>query len=454
MFLPTGLVELQEGVVAWQEALHQRYNLISATEFNVADEEYGAVLDGVADDSLALRDAYAAALAVTGGKVVIPAGILRLTDALGDLEWDPGLVSLEGAGAGTVIKYEGNGIGLTVATSPISIQQPGTIGGFTIDGSAAGADAVGLRLGDAVGLGISAPIIVKDFDGAGQCCVEFHNTSGWTERTWAAAPIRTQNGKVHYRFSTDGVAPANSMAYNHFKLQFDKEDGQIVFQTLAGVFLGDVTLDLHGNTSGGGYIFDIQTDSFLIRPHCNVTVEQTLGTGTEAFTPTSARMLAPTGKVAFINFGLESTYTVPDYLGSGEEAVMIEHLRDALPLPLQSFGITAGNGIAGWYVVTFAGGVGNGFTVFQKGATDDIADAVEIAHLGPEGLVLLGDRTTGKLTWAAGGLVSPGKLMAADGLGTGGTALATTPGTVVKRMPIYDEVGALLGYVPIYDDIT
>ena len=34
------------------------------------------------------------------------------------------------------------------------------------------------------------------------------------------------------------------------------------------------------------------------------------------------------------------------------------------------------------------------------------------------------------------------------------TAAATTPGSVVRRLPIYDAAGTLLGYIPIYDSIA
>lgn len=36
----------------------------------------------------------------------------------------------------------------------------------------------------------------------------------------------------------------------------------------------------------------------------------------------------------------------------------------------------------------------------------------------------------------------------------GNSTAATTPGTVVKKMEVFDASGASLGYVPIYDAIT
>jgi len=47
-----------------------------------------------------------------------------------------------------------------------------------------------------------------------------------------------------------------------------------------------------------------------------------------------------------------------------------------------------------------------------------------------------------------------GKVTASDGIGVGNSAAATTLGSVVKKMQIFDEDGNAIGYVPIYDNIT
>lgn len=47
-----------------------------------------------------------------------------------------------------------------------------------------------------------------------------------------------------------------------------------------------------------------------------------------------------------------------------------------------------------------------------------------------------------------------GHLLLAGHLGVGNSAAATTLGTVVKKVQIYDAAGASLGYVPVYDAIT
>lgn len=49
---------------------------------------------------------------------------------------------------------------------------------------------------------------------------------------------------------------------------------------------------------------------------------------------------------------------------------------------------------------------------------------------------------------------SSGYIMADYGFGCNSSVNATTLGSVIKKMPIYNSTGTLLGYIPIYNDIT
>jgi hypothetical protein len=55
---------------------------------------------------------------------------------------------------------------------------------------------------------------------------------------------------------------------------------------------------------------------------------------------------------------------------------------------------------------------------------------------------------------AAGILQSNGKLTAVGGLGVGNSAAATTLGSVVRRIQVFDANGTALGYIPVYNNIT
>jgi hypothetical protein len=76
---------------------------------------------------------------------------------------------------------------------------------------------------------------------------------------------------------------------------------------------------------------------------------------------------------------------------------------------------------------------------------------------------------TGKHYWGAGGgsavdvtlyrsaadkLKTDDMMLAALGIGVGNSAAATTPGSVVKKIQVFDASGASLGYVAVYDAIT
>ena len=64
------------------------------------------------------------------------------------------------------------------------------------------------------------------------------------------------------------------------------------------------------------------------------------------------------------------------------------------------------------------------------------------------------DAKFGRLAADIVGTASGDKLVANAGLGVGNSAAATTPGTVVKKMEVFNASGTSLGYVPIYDAIT
>lgn len=63
-------------------------------------------------------------------------------------------------------------------------------------------------------------------------------------------------------------------------------------------------------------------------------------------------------------------------------------------------------------------------------------------------------RDTNLYRAAANRLATDDMLVAALGLGVGNSAAATTPGTVVRRIQVFDASGNSLGFVPVYDSIT
>lgn len=68
----------------------------------------------------------------------------------------------------------------------------------------------------------------------------------------------------------------------------------------------------------------------------------------------------------------------------------------------------------------------------------------------------LSDPTNSLMRWRVTGDVSVpnGRLLAVGGLGVGNSASATTPGSVVKKIEVFDASGTSLGFVPVYSSIT
>lgn len=82
---------------------------------------------------------------------------------------------------------------------------------------------------------------------------------------------------------------------------------------------------------------------------------------------------------------------------------------------------------------------------------------VDFGATGGNGQITLGDGTTADTNLyrsAANTLKTDDKLITAVGLGVGNSAAATTPGTVTRKIEVFDASGASLGFVPVYDAIT
>ncbi len=73
------------------------------------------------------------------------------------------------------------------------------------------------------------------------------------------------------------------------------------------------------------------------------------------------------------------------------------------------------------------------------------------------GMITFGDGTTSDSSiWrsAATTLKTGAKLLATGGIGVGNSVAATTPGTVTRKIQVFDASGASIGFVPVYDAIS
>lgn len=117
-------------------------------------------------------------------------------------------------------------------------------------------------------------------------------------------------------------------------------------------------------------------------------------------------------------------------------------------------------------MVSFTAGVSFSATVTMTGAatsdtavagivTGDVFDRVRIRNdgqldWGPGN----GARDTNLYRGGANLLKTDDKFVAVAGLGVGNSAVATTPGTVTRKIEVFDASGASLGFIAVYGSIT
>jgi hypothetical protein len=82
-----------------------------------------------------------------------------------------------------------------------------------------------------------------------------------------------------------------------------------------------------------------------------------------------------------------------------------------------------------------------------------VAD-LSTAKTGTGSIVLATAPTFASTITVTTNAIVTGKVLTTAGLGVGNSAAATTLGTVVKKIQVFDASGVSLGYLPVYDAIT
>lgn len=114
----------------------------------------------------------------------------------------------------------------------------------------------------------------------------------------------------------------------------------------------------------------------------------------------------------------------------------------------------AGTGTAaqGIFITGTNGGTTGNLLEVRNGGTG------AVFNVSATGTVGLGSGTgspdTNLYRGGANLLKTDDKFTAVAGIGVGNSAAATTPGSVVRKMEVFDATGASLGFVPIYSSIT
>ena len=80
--------------------------------------------------------------------------------------------------------------------------------------------------------------------------------------------------------------------------------------------------------------------------------------------------------------------------------------------------------------------------------------ALQPADATHPGVVTTGTQSIAGTKTFTGTVNITGKVLSTAGLGVGNSAAATTPGTVTKKIEVFDAAGVSLGFVAVYDAIT
>lgn len=332
----------------------------------------------------ATQSDIAAALALAHsrgfGRVRLHGDAYTATGGAGTVAFDISLPTVSLDMGGATITYTGSGVCVRTRMDPMTNTPAGLVSNGTIDGTGAGAGAVGFEMGQIVGAKRFG-VTVQNFSGVGSVGWDFYNATvpSWMERCVFLA-CESRDNTIDYRFRA--VASAPSFLYNNFAdLRFNVGSGQTAFKTVAPAQLFDCFLGWHGNVDDDGTIFDLAATS-IIRPFCHITVEQTNGSGAILFAPGSDQMLYPDGVITAVNFPDDLTgRTIADYAGRGVDVVLAPKIVSQPQDPFQAFGLTIGSNTAGWFVTVYDGGVGSDLALLKIPFGGTLADGRIAAQL-------------------------------------------------------------------------
>ena len=91
-----------------------------------------------------------------------------------------------------------------------------------------------------------------------------------------------------------------------------------------------------------------------------------------------------------------------------------------------------------------------------SGTTESATRQVMLGTVGPSSAAGIKFGPAGDVALfrsMANTLKTGGQLIAEGGLGVGNSTSATTPGSVTRKIEVFDATGTSLGYVPVYDAI-
>ncbi len=252
-------------------ALAKQYNMgAPLAVVNALDPQHGILGDG-SDEAAGLNALYDLAES-TGLPLWLPAPPVSYGYAT-DLEWDSNVVSVIGAGSGSVVLQAIGTAKIIARPTMFTVDQGPKFAGFSVMGDAGSpASATGIYSG-----GIIAAewddIVIKGFNGAGSIGLHLDNDPDrWTELN-KFRRIRCDDNTVGIRCSVG--SGNNSFARNWWDVHFNLHEDQIGFQCTDNALLYAQGGRFDGNAIGNDATFVDMLDTSAISGHVDMEFERT-----------------------------------------------------------------------------------------------------------------------------------------------------------------------------------
>ena len=250
----------------------------TALVFNVKD--YGAIANGVADDTAAINLAIAALNTNGKGILLFPSGSYLVSGSLTAMTSKGITIRGDGSQASIILPTSGlTGDLFRIShTADSTSTMAGGMEGLTLDGTSASAGAVGVHIGDLNSFQFK-DVAIQHFNGAGSVGRWFDNTTFWTEHIVDEKYYSFDNS-THNKYTVNGGT--TSFGYHaYLDSKYNILSGQIGFDVQSGNPYNGF-FNILGNVNGGvgntATVWKIANGS-TVSGSGNQRFEQTTGTG-------------------------------------------------------------------------------------------------------------------------------------------------------------------------------
>lgn len=430
-------------------------------------KEYGATGDGVTDDTTSIQNAINT-LSSTGGKVLFPIGTYKISSTI----TVPSYVFLVG-----MSRYRSQITASTTAITMVSFPDRDSAGISQMLLTGNNTASVGIDIGAGSNTIIIHDVQVHNCSVSGGIGIYFHGTSTANPVMLSHLDSFTISGcytglRIDYAaggsikrgaiqtYTAQGIYGAyDSSGVNFDSVNVENNSGTANYPILLDTFRGGSLVNIRGesNTNATAYIrlngcvgMSIIGGSMTEAPIMitdNSTGTNIIGVymAPNGGTPTCIRLESGSHYMHIgQNYPYSGSTLVDDSANTGLDYVNLnvdsgKTLTFYEQIKLLKAGYLCERTNAGdnTFASKVTGDSYNRFTMYSQGE-------MRVGSGSATADVIVGRVAANVWGCAASG----------DGLAVGNSAAATTPGSVVKKIEIFDHTGASLGFIPVYNAIT